>query len=173
MSLFCLLVGLGAELPPLPEGVLKALTEPPWEWAESPASLEKVAPATRTVLACTAREKAEVVKRSAAHLSTSMSVGDGQVIEGGGIVVWANCRPKVRVTEVLHGKGKPGERVVGYTIVESSDAFPGPRARRPIPVGARALLLLGEDGRVLRTLRDDAEARAAVRKAFDPRRKAG
>jgi hypothetical protein len=132
-------------------------------WPGSRSSLQELAHGRVTVLAAVAREKAEIHSRSAAHLSTQMTLAKGEVIEGGGYVFYAQCRQKFQVVEILHGKSKPGDRVLEYGFVEKTEGFPLPAVQEPIPAGVKLILLLGEKGNILKALPDTQENRKAVR----------
>jgi uncharacterized protein (TIGR03066 family) len=133
------------------------------KWPGSGSSLEALAPVTATVLAAVAKDKAEIQSRHAAHLSTQTTLAKGEVIEGGGSVFFARCRQKFQVLEILHGNGKPGDRVLEYGFVEKTEGFPLPAVQEPIPPGAKCVLLMGDKGNILQALPDTQENRKAVR----------
>jgi len=135
-------------------------------WPGSDSTLDALAPFTVTVIACTAKEKAEIVKRHSSHISTAMDLGGGEVVHGGGTVTYAYCRQKFETVEVLHGNANTGDRVLQYGYVEESDAFPGPRNEKAIPFKAKAILLVGKEGRIMKALPDTVENRDAVRSAL-------
>jgi hypothetical protein len=136
------------------------------KWPGSGSPFEALAPVTATVLAAVAKDKAEIQSRHAAHLSTRSTLARGEVIEGGGDVFYAQCRQKFQVLAILHGKGKPGDRVLEYSFVEKIEGFPLPAAQEPIPAGAKLILLMGEKGNILKALPDTPENRKAVRTAL-------
>jgi hypothetical protein len=136
-------------------------------WPGERTSLESAAGRTTTVVVGVAKGKVEVVERHAAHLSTGMATGKGEVIRGGGIVFYADCRQKFEVTDVLHGKAKAEERVLTYTIVEKAEGFPLPSPEQALPDGAKAILLLREDGSLVKALPDTPENRKLVRAALE------
>jgi hypothetical protein len=146
---------------PLPA---KASSSEKWPGARS--SLQALAPETAAVLAAVTRGKGEIKSRSATHMSTQMTVGKGEVIEGGGFVFFAQCRQKFQVVEILHGKDKPGDRVLEYGIVEKTEGFPLPAVQEAIPAGVKVILFLGEKGNLLKVLPDTQENRKAVRTAL-------
>src|SRR5262245_27922148 len=137
-------------------------------------SVESLAEYTASAVTAVAKGKAEVRDRSAAHLSTAMSLGDGKVIRGGGMVTYAHCRQTFAVADVLHGKGKPGERALDYTIVEKAVGGPLPSTERRINDGAKVILLLNADGEIMKALPDTPENRkalqAALAKKNDPKK---
>jgi hypothetical protein len=158
----------------LVERVRKSVEEPlreplpaeaplPGNWPGSGSSLEALAPVTATVLVAVAKEKAEILSRHADHRSTQRILGKGEVIEGGGYVFYAQCRQTFQVLEILHGKDKPGDRVLEYGFVEKTEGFPLPAVEEQIPTGAKAILLVGEKGDLLKTLPDTRENRKAIR----------
>jgi len=132
----------------------------------SGSTLDTLTPFTAAVIACTAKEDAEIVKRLSSHISTVMDMGGGDVIEGGGTVTYAYCRQKFTNMKLLRGDGMLEDRALEYGYVEKSDAFPGPRDEKAIPSGARVVLLLGTKGNVLKALPDTKENRDAVRLAL-------
>jgi uncharacterized protein (TIGR03066 family) len=132
------------------------------KWPGARSSLQALAPETATVLVAVAREKAEIQSRQAAHLSTQRTSGEGEVIEGGGYVFFAQCRQRFQVAEILHGHGKPGDRVLEYGFVEKTEGFPLPPVQGPIPAGVKLILLIGEKGSILKALPDTQENRKAV-----------
>ena len=136
------------------------------KWPGARASLASLREHTASVVAAVAKGKAEVRDRHAAHLSTAMSLGRGEVIRGGGIVTYADCRQKFQVADVLRGKGEAGERAVDYTFVEKAEGFPLPAPEQPIPDGAKVILLLSAKGNLLKALPDTPENRKAVRAAL-------
>jgi hypothetical protein len=138
----------------------------PGNWPGTRSSLESLTDSTASVIAGIARGKADVLTRSAAHLSTSMSVGKGEVIKGGGVVIFAHCRQKFQALDVLHGKGKAGDRTLEYEFLEKARGFPLPAPAQAIPDGAKAILLLNEKGGLLKALPDTPENRKAVRDAL-------
>ena len=151
---------------PLPPGA--PLSE---KWPGSGSSLQALAPATAAVLAAVAKKKAEIQSRHAAHLSTQRTLDQGEVVVGGGYVVFAQCRQRFQVLEVLRGDGKPGDRVLEYGFVEKTEGFPLPGIQEPIPAGAKVILLIGEKGDVLKALPDTQENRKAVRHVLPERKR--
>ena len=149
--------------------------EPPsGKWPGSRSSLQALAPVTTTVLAAVTKGKAEITSRNATHMSTRMTLGKGEVIEGGGFVFFAQCRQKFQVLDFLHGNGKPGDRVLEYGIVEKTEGFPLPGVQEPLPAGVKVLLLMGEQENLLKALPDTHENRKAVRTALsEQKRKSG
>jgi hypothetical protein len=141
---------------------LPAEASSPEKWPGARSSLQALAPETATVLVAVAKEKAEIQSRQAAHLSTQQTLGKGEVIEGGGYVFFAQCRQKFQVVKILHGQGKPGDRVLEYGFVEKTEGFPLPPIEGLIPAGVKLILLLAEKGTLLKALPDTQENRKAV-----------
>jgi hypothetical protein len=142
---------------PLPAGASSSA-----RWPGARSSLQALAPETVAVLVAVAKEKAEIHTRRAAHLSTQTAIAKGDVIEGGGFVFYAECRQRFHVTEILHGPGKVGDRVLAYSFVEKTEGFPLPAVQEPIPVAVSLIILLGEKGNLLKALPDTEEHRKAV-----------
>jgi hypothetical protein len=141
----------------------------PEKWPGARSSLASLADSTATVVAAVAKGKAEIHTRYGAHLSTMTTLGDGRVIRGGGMLTTAHCRQKFQVLDVLHGKGETGERAVEYEFVERAQGFPLPAQERPVPDGAKVLVLVDEKGNLLKAMPDTPENRKAVRAAFPPK----
>ena len=148
-------------LEPLPPG-----PPPAGELPGSGSSLQALAPVTAIVFAAVAKEKAEIQSGGAAHRSTRTTSDKGEVIEGGGYVFFTRCRQPFQILEVLHGKDKPGDRVVEYGFVDKTEGFPLPAVEKSIPAGAKVILLMGEKGKLLKALPDTQENRKAVRAAL-------
>jgi hypothetical protein len=136
------------------------------KWPGARYSLASLSDSAASVVAGVARDEAVVRKRDAAHVSTSMAIGDGNAIRGGGILTFAHCRQKFEVRDLLHGMGEPGDRELAYRYVERAEGFPLPDVEEPVPEGAEVILLLHEKGRILKALPDTPEIRTAVRDAF-------
>ena len=151
------------------KSVNERLREPPpvggsssEKWPGARSSLQALAPETTTVVVAVARDKAEIHSRRAAHLSTQMTLGKGEVIEGGGYVFYAECRQKFQVVEILRGQGKTGDRVLEYSFLEKKEGFPLPPVQEPFPADVKLILLIGEKGSVLKALPDTQENRKTV-----------
>jgi hypothetical protein len=114
------------------------------------------------VFSAIAREEAKIQAGDGAHLSTQTTLDRGEAIAGGGLVFCATCRQKFAVLEVLHGKGKTGDRVLEYGLVEKTEGFPLPEVQEPIPGGAKIILLMRDKEAVLKALPDTPENRKAV-----------
>jgi hypothetical protein len=144
-------------------------TPSPGKLPGSRSSLQAMAPLTTTVFAAVAKEEAEIQSRAAAHLSTQETLGNGEVIKGGGYVFFAQCRQQFQVLEILHGKDrqdKSGDRVLAYGFVEKTEGFPLPGCQEAILRGAKVLLLLGQNRQVVKALLDSPENRKALRAAL-------
>lgn len=135
-----------------------------WPGAES--TLDGLAPFTATVIACTAKGDAEIVARNTLTESTIMHGAGGEEIRGGGVATHARCRQEFRNIEVLHGDANAEDRVLEYGYTEKSDVHPGPPAGKPIPRGAKVILVLGKEGNLMKALPDTEENRDAVRSAL-------
>jgi len=142
----------------------------PQNWPGERTALESLSKHTTSVVAAVAKGNVAVRDRHAAHLSTATSLGRGEMIRGGGIVIYADCRQKFQVADVLRGKGEAGERVLEYTFVEKAQGFPLPAPENPVPGGAKVILVLGEKGAVLKALPDTPENRKAVLAALDSKK---
>lgn len=132
-------------------------------WPGANSTLKSLAPRTASVLVAVAKGEAEIKSRSAAHLSTRMSVGRGETIAGGGYVFYAQLRQPFRVLEVLHGKGKAGDRILEYDIVQKTVGFPLPARQESIPAGAKVIVLLDKEGNLVKALAETQESRKAIR----------
>ena len=98
-----------------------------------------------------------------------MVLGDGKVVRGGGMTTSAHCRQKFQVLDVLHGKGEAEDRELEYAFVEKAQGFPLPAQERPVPDGAKVILLVDEKGNLLKSMPDTPENRKVVRAAFPPK----
>ena len=125
----------------------------PAAWPTSDVSWRQAVTRSVTVLRAKAKDAGEITKRSAAHMSTTMNVGD-EVIEGGGTVVHAQRRQVFSVVEVLAGKHDGKELTLTYGYVEESDCFPGPKTQSPVPNRVGVLLLLDAEGRLVKVAAD-------------------
>lgn len=141
-------------------------------WPGADSTLQLLAPSTASVLVVVAKGKAEIKSRSAAHLSTRMSVGKGETIAGGGYVFYAQLRQQFRVLEILHGKDKAGDRFLEYDIVQKTVGFPLLARQESIPPGARVIVLLDKAGNLLKALAETPESRKAIRAIWpEPKQK--
>ncbi len=134
-----------------PIDVKEMLPAAPWPTADVP--WQQAVTRSTTILRAKAKDAGVVTKRWAAHMSTTMNVGD-EVIEGGGTVVDAQRRQVFSVVEVLAGKHDGKELTLTYGYVEKSDCFPGPETQSPVPIHADVLLLLDSKGRLVKVAVD-------------------
>src|SRR5262245_37931470 len=102
------------------------------DWPGSESSLEQLTPSTATVVAAVAKTGDAVLHRSGGCIMTQMDIGNGRVIQGGGMVTYATCRQTFEVVEVLHGASPKEQRVLEYGFCERAQAFPGPQQERAV-----------------------------------------
>ena len=118
----------------------------------SKASLDTIAQISSTIISATAKEDAVITDRGSAHISTSMDMGGGRSISGGGYVTHVRCDQRFEVDNILYGKSTTGEHLFHYGIIEKSDASPGPRAQVLIPSGMKVILFIDNEAQILKTL---------------------
>jgi hypothetical protein len=129
-------------------------------WTGSESSLDTVVKFAATILSCRAKKDAEIVKRHTVDESTAMDMGDGEVFRGGGLVRFAHCRQIFQTDKVFYGKSKVGDRVLEYSYVEMSEAFP--MEGKAIPKNAKVIVVLDNEDRIIKALPDTEENRKAV-----------
>jgi len=142
-----------------PVDIDEMLLAAPWPTSDVP--WRQAVSQSVTVLRAKAKDAGEITKRSAAHMSTTMNVGD-DVIEGGGTVARAQRRQVFFVVEVLAGKHDGKELTLTYGYVEKSDCFPGPKTPSPVPSRVGVLLLLNAKGRLVKVAADTDANRKAL-----------
>jgi len=98
-----------------------------------------------------------------------MAVGDGETIEGGGYVHSARCRQKFQVLLTLLGKKTPESVTIDYSFTERSDALPGPKAERAVPMNEKVILILGEGTILIKVLPDTDENRTTIKELHNNR----
>jgi hypothetical protein len=133
------------------------------EWSTAGVELRAAVSNAVCVAVAVSTNRTVTPQGGGAHISTSMSMGDGTVIHGGGYVHYAICRQSFQLLEVLHGR-KPDENfILEYGFLERSDAFPGPREECPIPIGQKVVLVLGETNKLLKALPDTPDNRTKIK----------
>ena len=124
--------------------------------------LPTVAPMAAEVVRARATSKAKIVKRNTSH--DSMASSDGS-IRFCRYVDSVDCRQTVDVCEVVMGGGQTGKRVLEYGWFDS-DTYHGLTLEKPIPSGGGFILLLDEQGHLLKALPDNKENIEAVNRAI-------
>ncbi len=127
-------------------------TKPDNKLPGSTTSFDTINKTVSTIFAAKAKGDAAITDRSSAHISTSMSMGGGRTITGGGFVTYVRCDQRFDVYNILYGKSTTGEHLFHYGIIEKSDASPGPQAQVLIPSGMEVILFIDNEDQILKTL---------------------
>ena len=131
-------------------------------WPTSDVQLSTAISNSISIVTAVSTNPPEISDRHVVHMSTSMAVGDGETIEGGGYVHYARCRQKFQVLLTLLGKKTPESVTIDYSFTERSDALPGPKAERAVPMNEKVILILGEGTILIKVLPDTDENRTVM-----------